>query len=57
MKRQKRVELYLLFEVFKPSEILRLWPQYSQGTVYKYYREWKQAKKKVRELIHMLKGG
>lgn len=52
--RKKRVEIYLLFEVMKPIDILRRFPEYSQSTIYKYYGEWKEAKDKVKI---MLKGG
>ena len=48
--RQKHVEIYLLFEVMKPMDIIRKF-SYSQSTVYKYYREWLEAKKKVKELL------
>lgn len=55
MKREKRAELYLLFAAgLKPVDILEKWPDYSEGTVYKYYREFKAAKEKVRHLIQML---
>ena len=46
--RQKHVEIYLLFEVMKPIDIIKKF-NYSQSTVYKYYREWKEAKSKVKE--------
>ena len=51
MKRSKHVELYFLFETFKPAELLRKFPQYSRATVYKYFAEWKQAKIKLKEIL------
>jgi ACT domain-containing protein len=48
--RQKHVEIYLLFEVMKPIDIVRKFG-YSQSTVYKYYKEWLEAKKRVKELL------
>lgn len=51
MERKKHVELYLLLQLLKPSDILKKFPEYSISTVYKYSKELKLAKKKVRELL------
>jgi hypothetical protein len=49
MKRHKHVEIYLLFEYLQPSEVVKL--GYKPGTVYKYFKEYQQAKDKVKEMV------
>jgi len=48
--RAKHVEIYILLEVMKPLDIVRKFG-YSQSTVYKYLREWREAKKRVKEML------
>ena len=48
--RAKHVEIYILLEVMKPLDIVRKFG-YSQSTVYKYLREWREAKERVKEML------
>ena len=51
MKIKKQVELYLLFEIMKPRDIVKLFPEYNRCTVQKYYKEWRAAKKRVKHMF------
>jgi len=42
----KKADLYILFGVMDPSEIERMFPEYST-VVRKYYMQWQEARERV----------
>jgi hypothetical protein len=50
--RRKRVELYLLLDLLDNDTLVKL--GYSLSSIYKYRKEWEQAKKDVKELFASL---
>lgn len=41
------LDLYILFEVMKPSEITKVFPEYGSSAVRISYMRWKEAKERV----------
>jgi hypothetical protein len=50
--RKKRVELYLLLDLLDNDTLVKL--GYPLSSIYKYRKEWEQAKKDVKELLRSI---
>ncbi len=51
--RRSHYEIFILFKFFKPAELVKL--GYSKATVYKYNKDWKEAKQKAIEFLQKTK--